>query len=342
MVFRSWRTFLAVTVLLLLVFSTIPGGLQAQDDGEGLSEEETAILDRLVAAADQFNSLSSYTENSTDIQFSQMVVSVGNDDNAVSLSSEINSEVNSTTTFIRGEENNNVQVNIENATETITESTFDEEVITTYALSGEIRSVDGVVYANVDYVTIEDPKEMLETLPEDWIEMERVSAIPVALDLLDLDRLFARPGEVNDVSDLLFTEEMLEQVVTSATATPGDGGEVMELTIDFERLVSMIPNFIVENQDEVTQSILEQAFDDAQILMRVTLDASANITQIDYQLDIAVEPPVDLHALAPDQYPENATFSFQISLDETLTYSDFNASFEPVVAPEIPEEAEEE
>jgi hypothetical protein len=199
-----------------------------------------------------------------------------------------------------------------------------------------------MVYANMSYVTIEDPTEILETLPDGWIEMERISAIPPALDLLDLDRLFARSGEVNDISDLLFAEGMLEQVVTGVSATPSDGGEVIELSIDFERLVRLIPNFIVENQDDVTQSVLEQAFDDAQIVMRVTLDASTNITQVDYQLDIAVEPPVDLYAVDPDQYPENATFSFQISLDETLTYSDFNASFEPVVAPEIPEEAEEE
>lgn len=316
--------FLIILLVAIAATSIHPTAAPVKAQG-GLSEEQLALLERIVNAISVVDDYTSYvnTESST-LALNGSVALAGFTQEIVQ-----SQQLDKTTTYVLGDNPNALVV----ATYT-SETNQEGGTIASYTVDAEARYVDGVLYVNITPVD-GDVSEL--ALPEGWVEVEDVTTYEI-FDDIGLDRILERVGaiEANPANDSPLKDlELLEKIVQDVTVeetTLEDGStvNVFTLTIDFVDLISEAPDAFGGDSNSAAQGLFN-AFEGQSVEATIILDAEDN--PLAYALSFEGEL-VDLDASVLSSSLAGATLNLSFVFSQTSELSQVNEAIEPVAAPE--------
>ncbi|HEX3052233.1 MAG TPA: hypothetical protein VHP83_16355 [Aggregatilineaceae bacterium] len=311
-----------VMVLVLVMVAAAPLSMTARaQDGGGLTDEQIALLDRIVAARMVRDAWPAYTEDASGSQAYSIV-----EPEQTSIRA---SALEHSATVIPGETDDNTQAVVAaSVISSVTVSDGTEESVE-YTISGEARIVDGVMYVNVAY---DEPNDQLPPLAEGWVQINSVEELDAytALDALALSDLY----EESDLEELNAMIEMYKQYATDVTleqTTLEDGttADVITITLDS---VGVAEYMKVQDASSPLFDLL--LTDDApdSYTFRMTLDAENNPIAIEGVMSIA---GVGLDAaLFGSSYPEGSTIDVTVEAEQVAVYTPILEGVEPAVVPD--------
>ena len=316
------RNAVALVVLLALMLTAL-GSLTALAQDGGVSDEEMALLGRVLAAVEKRDTYSSYA-----------VVGHSEEAFAVEVSFFGQSITNGETTItdyeravIETESGPNVQavttVSYESEAAEIGESES-----SSYTVNAEFRLVDGVLYVNASY---EEAEGDVPELPEGWVEVSDALDYPLA-DVLAL-------SEYQDlgIEDFFADEEDFLKAVTSVTSETGtleDGTEVEFITIEFGG-EGLLASMDLDTDDPMSLAIMQAIMDSGSLMtVVVALDADDNMLGVGLEMDIVLTQDDLGDLMAEAGLPEGTEFSISVSNNTVMEFSNINADMELAVAPE--------
>lgn len=316
---------LTATLLLAIVGISTHAAVPAKAQG-GLSDEQVALLERVVAAVQKVDEYSSYVNTETSTLSLDGSVSIA------TFTQELLrvQSLEKTTSYILGDNPNALVV----GTYSLEES---EEAGSTSAsvVDFEARYVDGTFYLATEVVE-GDAAEA--GLPEGWVSGEEAEEYDI-FDDINLDGLLERVGAVepDDESDSPLEDlEVLEKVTTDVVAeeiTLEDGTTATAITIsmDFVTLLTEAPeSFGGEEPDEASLALFS-AFEGSTVEAVVILGEDDN--PIGYEMSFEGSL-VDFDAAVISPQAAGGTLNLNFSFGQSSELSQVNEELEPVAAPE--------
>lgn len=302
--------FLSLWLVVLLLIVPV---VQAQD-GDGLSEEEQALLDRAIQGIAAGEDYESMVRESHSMMTQGITIILGEDSSSMTTVTELDI----VGTRIGHEDERNLSATITARVE----NTRDDTVLSAFTMMAEVRIIEGVLYVQAWY---DDPGENAPELPEGWVVVENEDDYP-ALSPLNLDDL--RDDGSNDLND---NPEALRDAASSASGETTDEGETITILIQGTGIATLMGE--MPDTNPVFSSLMEAVDDDDQITYEVLLDADGNLIggKVDWAMTINDLDPA-LFGVA--QLPEGATLSFSMQNTSDVTYSQINEELEPAVVPE--------
>jgi hypothetical protein len=301
--------------LMLVAVMGMSGAVSAQD---GLTAEQDALLERVLAARAVRDGYASYATSSHQTENRSISVTLGSVTQTVSEVQNL-----ARTSMVVQGETDNVSAMLNASVERHDVQPSGREIVTTYAVSGEARLVEDVLYLNAALDSGDGPE--VPSVPDGWFEVKN----PDDYEYLKLSDLENVPSALDDQEEMraAAADVTLESVMLE------DGTTADQITITFDKDgLSMIMNEPDQEIDPLTQALLDAISDDFEARIMVTLDADNNPLRVETLLTMNAVG-VDAYALAPDQFPEGVTMDFHYERSETEDYSDVNAPVEPVSAP---------
>ena len=191
----------------------------------GLSDEQQATLDRLIAAVDASESYQSYSRHAVETTTQELTLNLG----GTLMDATETEVVEKTAVFAYDDEG---QVNIQGEfTATVTSQPLGAGAPFEYVLTGEVRLVSGVLYVRAERES--ENEASLPPMPEGWVIVESAEDWP-ALDVLELDDLLENQDSP-DIFDASVPDVLaLASDVSTSPGTLDDGTvvEVISLTLD--------------------------------------------------------------------------------------------------------------
>jgi hypothetical protein len=187
---------------------------------------------------------------------------------------------------------------------------------TKYAIEGEMRFVDGVLYLMAAYTEGGDLAEV--ALPEGWVEVtpeELEAGVYSMFDIFDLDELFEDDDEEDEDAFarlVRYLEDDPDAEVTQVAETLEDGTAVDTIAITFGEQ-TFITSY-QENMDEANPmaELMLEAMTDASYLKATVSIGEGDIPQSAiFESSITISE-LDMNAADPEQFPEGTlmnTFS---------------------------------
>ncbi len=310
--------FLFVCLLLVLALP-----VAAQEDG--LSEEENALFDRLVAAGSMVEDYTSYVVTYDKITTQDQLVMLGGQTQADTQSV--------TTTMIASVPNaQETPSDISAVATSVVEITRDGTVLFSYTVEAELRRVDGVLYVNAVYA--EGQGQMV--LPEGWVMIDDPENFP-ELDVLPIDELFEDADETDDqfLTELESWRVAATSVTSETVDLDGISAEAISISFDWQGLIDVqTANGDVDSNNPIFAGLTALLADAGDVgSLSVYIDEAGNVLGygLDYGIDIQNADGSVLGSDAP------AGMTFNLAQTEIRRYliSQVDEALDPVTAPEI-------
>lgn len=340
--FKILRQMGILAVLIALVAISVSASLQTPvqaQDGNDLSEEEKALLERLLTAGQPAD----YSSYIADVSRSQTTTfSIGM--MGFSLDQSQVRTVESSRQVITGDDRNVLATFV--ATSEDSSSTFGVATTSSYTIESEARLVDGVLYVQAEYADLIDPTGAIPALDDGWIKINNAADIPFALSVLELGELYAEneggfaeetidPLALDNYFEGLETLQRLARTVTlSSTTIDGMTYDLITVTVGFDDLLAEAEDSI-DVSDPFVGVILE-AFSDGEMEVSGALDENNSIVQLNLSMLVEIEDlPINTAEMGLESELGDTEILFSISLDyqQTTVYSQINEPLEPVTAP---------
>lgn len=305
-----------LAVILSLLLFILP--VQAQ--GDGLTEDERDLLDRVYIGLERLDTYASYRMQSSDRLSQSFSLFVGGQSLDIASDSLRTEEQ----IFARGVLSSSLQANVN---VNYSETTMGEEEA--FEMDAEVRLVDGVLWVDAAYV---DPADDLEPLPQGWTSYVTIDDIPGELDALDLDSYLGatlRPFE---------NRELVMASISSITVEPmtlPDETEVDLITVTFEEegFRNLFSQFVdsAMTSDNPFLSVLSSVAADGTITFSMGLTEDNDPMLRETRLDLTFED-LELGTVS-DEFPPDAVLDLTLKIEETTNLSEINGVFDDIVAP---------
>jgi len=309
---------IVATAGVLAVALAFSGWQPALAQGDGLTEEQLALLDRVFAASEQLQAFESYIEEGAGDESQELTVTL--EEQAFELLDS--TEWQRTQTVINAPEGKNVDAQL-----SATVSSQGEE---TFRINAEARFVAGTLYVSAAY---DEPAAELAPLPEGWIAVEDADTIGETYPALDALQLGSIASD--EPSALLEDQERIRTTatdVTLETITLEDGTSADQITVVIGR--DALLEIILEDTDDSFQLGLFSALsEDSQATLSVVLDDEGRAVEVRNTIELSAQD-IDAAALSPDDFPPGALLSFSFVGNEEQRFRQIGETFEPVSAPE--------
>lgn len=308
---------LFIAVLLFISF-VVPHGSYAQDGGE-LTPEQMEALDRLVEALNNARSYESYVTAFTRTTEQSFVITQG--ENSFENTETVSAI--SERRFIRqGEDEANIQ-----GTLILTKETVENGETTSVLLSGEVRRVDGVVYAKVTSLDFSTPT------PEGWTVLadeEQAEELFPDLDFEDYFDFADDDEEFAENVDILRRNVLSVEVLTLLDEN-GEEQEIFTLNLKGAYLQELIA---AEEDDEgASEALVAVVYENAEVSLSVYINAAGYITLTNIAFSTTVED-IDLFSADPERFGEGTMMDFSLNFNQFNANTEINAKFDPAVAPD--------
>ncbi len=196
-----------------------------------------------------------------------------------------------------------------------------------YALAGESRRVDGVLYVNAQYTL---PRPDLPQLPRGWSVVQNPGEHAVFRHL--------PLGDFSEIDWMLADPDALAAAVTQAALEPGtlDNGtpvDVITLRMTGADLVTFFADVPVKSD---ALALVAQLSDDLTAESAVTLTAEIDSDSVlrAYHTRIALQTGwIDAYELDPETYPQGLLMRFAVEMTGDELFSAINVPRAPVDAP---------
>lgn len=311
------RRLISIILLPMMVLIVLPS--QAQDGG--LSDEQFALLERLLAALNQ--PYTSYTLEQTSLSTQLMTITIPNEFSGTAI--QINSRVV-----------NRTKVGDNTRAEVVATTSYQEPGSAapfSYTINAEIRRVDETLYVNATYA---EASADLPVLPSGWVVIEQTEDWPELNDIALADYLPPTPQSSPTLADLLAQDRALVGRIigdiqhTPATLIDGTPIEIITLQLDFHAIMTseLGLDYSVSTLDAV---ILDTLLADADIEFSATftLNTAGQVIGQQVTLTLKVEA-IDAAALSAD-IPVSTTLDLNISQTENSFYSQINDPTLPII-----------
>jgi hypothetical protein len=311
---RSRRQVVVVLVFLVMVLMVIP--VRAQEGG-GLTDEESRLLDRVFAARDIQRGWSSYVEQANGIETREMALSSGPE-------AQVQSTVASwdrTSTVIRDGNAFNIQSAM-TVTVTNEEAGMNSQ---SYTMNADVRLVDRQLYVRAAYDG--EPQSGWPSLPEGWVMVRKLSDWP-GFQSLNLGDFLQQATPFDNPERL----KAVNPTVTLEAGTLDDGTAVEIITVDLD-VQAIQTLFSTSINDSSMKALIDGLGGDTAGVLLFVLSPDDNRP---YQ----IETRVTLQALGLNAQKFGQGNSPNTQLDLTTSflrsesYSQINESFEPAAVPE--------
>lgn len=306
-----------VGIVVLLLSLGLPMLTQAQDDG-GLTEDQMALIERIAGIDESLATHTSYRSNRIDIQNNNLIIN--NQENKDNKNLQrfgyvVNEE---------GVENNTYTLNL------------DYEGLAHYSIRGEVREIDGIIYANVMYA---EADEGVEPLPEGWLAIETADDIPYTMHELNLSQHF------NDDEPLINDPELLATYATLVTVTEVTT-TVEDEEVTLEQIMVVVgpenfPAFYFSILDEEAQqnSMLQAIFSEGlegSMTVIAQFRANGDIYLLSASMDME-HRDINAYAASPDLFDEGDIMSFVAEYSILSSYTNFDEVFATIEIPDLVE-----
>lgn len=317
------------TIIVLLV-GLVWTGIFPAFAQEGLTAEEQALLERVVASISTLETYNSYQVSLTTANTQNISFSMGG--NATTLTdSSITSQIEATV----------IDPNTENpnVSGTVVAMIAASEITRTgdSQIDAEFRFVEGKLYVNAQYA---EGMEGNLPLPEGWTEVENLDTLaqsellaPLSLDVL-LSSILAE-AETEDVENLLATLTNLSETATSITLTEeeidGTPAEVVSINFDW----SAMQRFIGEELTFMESgSMLEGVFEGMEgEIASLRLYMGENDAPLGYDFSLNIDlGEADISGMS-NQLPAGTVVTVLINTQQSVRFSGINETFEAATAP---------
>lgn len=310
--------------LLMILVAVMLALLPAASAQDGLTEEEQALLDRVLAALQKVETYNSF-QSSIEMTESQNLSISLLGQNQVQSSSTV-TQIEATVIDVNGD-NPNVT-----GTAVATVNEAQDQVTTSYGIEAEFRFVDGVLYVNAAYG--EGAAGPL-SLPEGWVTVDDLGMAglePLALDEVVGD-LMDEEGDEDD--NLLEKIQEIAEAATSVALTQEDMNgtpvDVVTITFDWAGIRDVLAGDARLDESNPFFAIFEQVQGD---IASISLMLNENDEVVGYRFDFGVVlADLDLSQFT-DEVPAGTMISIDFSQGQLSTLSDINGTFEPITAPE--------
>jgi hypothetical protein len=327
------KLFLLMTAALALTLMLGSTGVFAQD-GDGLSEEEQAALERFEAASERVDEYDSYT--ATDVTTNELSFNI-----SIMGFDAVQSERTTTTTeqtvvMVDGEPN--VQANILVESVSTSELPGEPGEATSFVMEAEVRRVDGTVYVMAEYT---DSEGDLPEIPEGWVEVTSAGDYAF-LDNIEIEQFLNFGMDPEEDEDAMGAEEFLEFAENATDLTLEEGeledGTAIEritLTISDEGFRTMLEEQGVTSDDPLTSAIFDSFIENAVFNITGALDGDDNLRELGADIQLTAEG-FDLNEIDPEQFPEGTTMDFSFGIELFRSLDNINSEdLSPVEAPDM-------
>ncbi len=307
--------------LLLVVMLLAGANVQAQG---GLSDEELALLDRVIEARMQYETWTGYSEQASGVDMSSFTMSLGENNTSRSETTSWSR----TASVIIGETSDNVQaeVGVVYSYEDVT--TGEETVTTQYDISGELRVVDGVVYVKAAY---NEATPDVPEVPEEWVTIssEDDLALYPTFEGFQIDDLLDKDTLDESLENLEQLRTIASEVVLETdTLEDGRPVEIIAVQLDNEGIAEFLGEDVSDNV--ILSALLETGNNSATLSFWLLADGT--IYEMDSMLHLE-GIGLDGHSIS-ENLPEGVVLDMVMELGEYATYSPLAEAGEPAVAPE--------
>lgn len=313
----TMRWFLSLIAVVGLGGALAPAAAQGS-----LPDDQRALLEKAAAAIQATNDFTSYAEET-----------LGKDSQVIVLASETLGRQEVTTS--KRTEGRAVYLRGDNPALLYNVTIKGEESDIKYTIEGELRYVDGVLYASASYIPDDPAQAVLYFFPEGFTIIEDPNE-PADYAILEpasvLERLIGEDeGFFDDVDQLALA---VESVTSQVGELDGAPVEIITLNVPSDNLFFWIAgtNPTFDPTDPTTRLLFSYLTDDSYGVVAVYLDEDGNWLQSEFELVMNVEG-ADASQLDP------AMEGFTIELESTLTQrfklSQINAVTEEITAPQI-------
>jgi hypothetical protein len=308
-------------VTVLLVVSVGLGSVVYAQEGNNLSSDQLALIDRVVQARTNLKNYTSFFDEASGTEKETLTFSML--DQSQSFTQGVTWE--RTDTLVRVDGNQNIQADI---TATVTKAGLGPADAVDYTVSAEARVIDGVIYVKVAYV---QPTPNLVELPDGWVIVEDPANTDVYKylqleDLLDHSSLY-------DNADLL-KRSVSDVTVEAQTSDDGTPVDVITVVFDQDGLALALRESQAEGVDPgMVEALYSSLSVDSYQKVTIVLDADDNPVQ--FTLAMLVQAVgIDAHALAPDEFPDGIRLDMTVEASRTEAYSRINEPLEPATVPD--------
>ncbi len=309
---------------LILVFALIimvVSGTAAQE----LTDEEQELIARVVAVSDTIDSYASYVVNRFVTDTQNITITAGEETQNIVETAQMDAVA----TIILGD---NPAGLIEGS---VSVYKLEGETPIIYTLEVEVRYVDEVLYVNA--AVVGDESVNPPSLPEGWFVVDDLEAYPVLSDM-DLDgflELF--DSEADSPNPVATIAELASSVVLEQDEIDGVPVDVITLTAGANALTAMLSNDPEQGTNPFL-AVLEELEDE---LGEEVAVVSVALAEDDVVLGNFTAMSVDIVgadlAIMMPQAPEGSTLDVVLAASALSEYSQINAEFDAIEAPEIGE-----
>lgn len=308
----------SVIVLTLLVGAPV----HAQDGG--LTGEQQALVDRVLAALEKTESYTSYVSDGEGTRDRTIIITAG-DISRQNSENTLLTRRTQYTTDANGQSNYNLtriaHVN----------SSASNGAVLMYTITSEMRVVEGVLYLNAIREIDSGAADDLPDVPEGWVIVESEDDWPALehLDLGDILNDMDGPMIINSNAILMF-----DQVsdITLEAGTLKDGTPVDKITVTWtgdELTAGVAAQLEARGEDP-----LPLVFDSNSVMTTTfSLNADDELLQIETDTTLTWND-IDLRILNPNA-PEGSLFSQESSENGVVIISGINEPVTPITAPEM-------
>lgn len=307
------------SLIVVLLLALVP--LVSAQENSDLTEEELALLDRVLEAREQLDTSASFVEVVDETRNQALSINMQNASQAYNQS--INTERSQQ--VVQEDEVRNIAGTVTTTVSETEPQPNGQPGTLTYTMLAEFRLVDEVMYVNTTY-EVDDPT--LPEIPEGWIVY--TPGENEILDNLGLDNVI-------EVQDPLEREERLKRTaedVTVESATLDDGTEVEVIYITFNQSAFADQLGGQSNEENpMVGAMLAAISENSSMTMTVTLDMEGRPLLVESQLlmEAVGMSGVDID---PATFPEGMTLDMVLEFSEIQAYSQFDETFEPAAVPE--------
>lgn len=316
---RSLRNTLMIALALSIALA-VP--LSAQD----FSDEELDLIERVSLVVGLPPTLDSFTAISETEDDLVLIVFAPDDAGVLAENKQIRME-NSNAQLIRSDDGVNAvnMISVE-VSESDGNNTF------SYALEGEVRIVDGTIYATATYTEGEGP----EILPPGWTIVPPADTdVTGAYDDLEIDNFieFLEGRENNPLADLEQLQSFTLSVVSEEGEYEGAPAEVITLILDpqptYQALAAADPEF--DSSNPLLVALLDMMTDESNLELSVTYNEAGEPVIRESNIFIVADG-IDA---APFGFPEGSTVRLELGQVDISELQDVNSTeLVPVEAPE--------
>jgi hypothetical protein len=330
-----------MTALIIFTFTLMLPTLyrvQAQDDPPttSLSEEDTALLERIFSALDNHQTLTSYVEKfSQERNLEISVISItGNSD---LMAEDSNLDQTSTTSiyierdsyFIRENDQPNILSDVYVKTHVVSSAPPNFTNTLDYEVDGEVRLVEGMLYVQADYTDSVSAAELdLPAFPADWVVINETENWEEIFWDLNLQYYLNQNTDPFIVRGEALTSLIQDISLESTALEDGTSVDLIQVTLGGEGIIDVFSYLTgIEKSNQFFPAFFALG---NTAVYTFTLGADNSLYAI--SAEIHAQNNVNLNQVDPRNMSGLLALS-TTDFTRTITYSEINVSREPVEIP---------